>query len=264
MTLSLINLLLGLLLLAVPGYLLYVYDRQMLQKAALAVVRMVVQMTAMGACLWALYRVDSPWLNLLWVVVSSLAATFLVVSRIRVRSRVLFVPVGISMLVGVMLLSAYVLLVVIRPEHALSARWVLPVTGVLTAHLLTTIIPAVRTYFDSLLQDSQPYYTLIGNGATRLQALSPYVTRALRSLFVPALANLSAMGLFVMPMLLSGLLVGGMGAVESVAVYVMLVIAGLVASVVSTLLTLWLADRKVFDRQGRVGDGLRPKERPSV
>ena len=34
MTLSYLNLVLGLLLLAVPGYLIYVYDRQLLGKAA--------------------------------------------------------------------------------------------------------------------------------------------------------------------------------------------------------------------------------------
>ena len=192
MTLSYVSLLLGLLLLVVPGYMLYAYDRLTLRQAALSVVRMTVQLSAMGGCLWGLYRFDSVWLNLLWIMVLVLAATFLVVSRTRVRSRVLFLPVFLATLVSTLLVSLYVLYAVLRPESPLSARWFVPVSGVLTAHVMTTIIHALRTYFDSLTQDSQPYYTLLGNGATRLRALAPYITRALKSLLMPAFANMSA------------------------------------------------------------------------
>lgn len=252
MTLSYLNMTLGLLLLAIPGYLLYTYDRLTLTKAALAVVRMMVQLAAMGACLWLLYRFDSVWLNLLWLVVLVIAAAFLLVSRSRLRSKVLFLPVSLSMFVSVLTVSAYVLFVVLRPESPMGARWFIPVTGVLMAHVLTTNIHALRTYFDSLRQDSQPYYTLLGNGASRPAALAPYIAKALKSMTVPAMTSLSAMGLFVLPMLLSGLLLGGLPPVAAVAVFVLLMLACLGSSMLTLLLTVWLADRQAFNRQGRL------------
>ena len=239
MTLSYLNLLLGLLLLVIPGYLLYTYDRLTLPKAALAVVRMMVQLSVMGGLLWLLYRFNSVWLNLLWLLLLVVAAAFLMVSRTQIRSRILFLPACISMFVSVLAVSAYILFVVLRPESPMSAQWFVPVTGVLMAHVLMTNIHAVRTYFDSLQQDSQPYYTLLGNGASRLKALTPYFTRALKSMTVPALASLSAMGLFVLPMLLSGLLMGGMPPVTAVAVFILLIIASITASVLSLALTIW-------------------------
>ena len=254
MTISYLNILLGLLLLAVPAYAVFAYDRLTWRKSAMAVVRMLVQMTVMGGLLWAVYRFDTLWLNLLWLAVLVLAAAFLLVSRTHIHSRVLMQPACVSMLVSVLLVSAYVLFAVFRVESAWSARWFVPVTGVLMAHVLTTNIPAVRTYFDSLHQDSQPYLTLLANGANRQQALAPYLTRALKSLAVPAIANLSAMGLFVMPMLLSGLLLGGLSPVKAVFTFVVLVLAGLAVSVLSLFLTLWLADRRAFSRQGLLGD----------
>jgi putative ABC transport system permease protein len=239
MTLSYLNLLLGLLLLVIPGYLLYTYDRLTLPKAALAVVRMMVQLSVMGGLLWLLYRFNSVWLNLLWLLLLVVAAAFLMVSRTQIRSRILFLPACISMFVSVLAVSAYILFVVLRPESPMSAQWFVPVTGVLMAHVLMTNIHAVRTYFDSLRQDSQPYYTLLGNGASRLKALTPYFTRALKSMTVPAMASLSAMGLFVLPMLLSGLLMGGMPPVTAVAVFILLIIASITASVLSLALTIW-------------------------
>jgi putative ABC transport system permease protein len=239
MTLSYLNLLLGLLLLVIPGYLLYTYDRLTLPKAALAVVRMMVQLSVMGGLLWLLYRFNSVWLNLLWLLLLVVAAAFLMISRTQIRSRILFLPACISMFVSVLAVSAYILFVVLRPESPMSAQWFVPVTGVLMAHVLMTNIHAVRTYFDSLRQDSQPYYTLLGNGASRLKALTPYFTRALKSMTVPAMASLSAMGLFVLPMLLSGLLMGGMPPVTAVAVFILLIIASITASVLSLALTIW-------------------------
>ena len=251
MTLSYLNILLGLLLLVVPGYLLYAYDRLSLQKAALAVVRMLGQMALMGGCLWLLFRYDSVWLCLLWLLLLVVAAAFMLVSRTHIRSRVLFLPACVGMFVSVLAVSAYLLLVVLRPADPMSARWFVPLPGVLMAHVLITNIQGIRTYFDSLRQDSQPYYTLLGNGASRLQALSPYITRALRSLTVPALANLSVMGLFVLPMLLSGLLLGGMSPMAAVSLFVVLVVASLAVSMLSVALILLLADRRVFNRQGQ-------------
>ena len=239
---------------AVPAYAVFAYDRLTWQKSAKAVVRMQAQLLALGACLWTLYRFDAPWLNLLWLLVLVLATAFLLVSRARVRSRVLFLPSCAAMFVSVLLVTAYVLALVLRPESAWSARWFVPVTGVLMAHVLTTSIPAVRTYFDSLRQDALPYLTMLGNGATRRQALAPYLTRALKSLTVPAVANLSAMGLFVLPMLLSGLLLGGLSPVAAIFTFVVLVLAGLATSVLSLFLTLWLADCRAFTPQGVLGD----------
>jgi len=249
--LSYLNMLLGLLLLIVPGYMVYAYDRQVLPKAALAVARMLVQLSVMGACLWALYRFDNIWLCLVWLVVIVVAATFLLVSRTHYRSGVLFLPVCTAMMVSVLAVSLFLIFVVLRPAASMSARWFVPITGVLTAHALMLNIPALRTYYESLRQDGQPYLTLLGNGASRRAALAPYFTRALRSMMVPGMASLSAMGLFVMPMLLSGLLLGGLGAVESVLVFVLLTMACMTTSILTLVLTLVLADRRSFNRQGQ-------------
>ncbi len=259
MILSITNLLLGLLLLAVPVYAIYTYDRLTLKKSALAVVRMLVQISVMGGCLWAVYHFNSIWINLLWLMVLVLAAAFLMVSRTCIRSRILFLPAFLGMLVSVLVVSCYVLFAILRPEHPMSARWFVPITGVLTAHVLTTGLYAIRTYFDSLSQDSQPYYTLLGNGASRMKALAPYITRALRSMTTPAVAYLSAMGLFVMPMLLSGLLGGGMPPLEAIALFVLLILASMASSVLSVGLTIWLSCRYTFDKQGRILPVFTPK-----
>jgi putative ABC transport system permease protein len=228
----------------------YVYDRLTWRQTVLAVVRMLVQLTAMGALLWAVYHFDRVWLCLLWLLLLVVAASFLMVSRSRLRSGILYLPVAVAMFVSVLAVSLYIVYVVFGASFV--ASWFVPVSGVLMAHVLATNIPAVSTYFDALRQDSQPYLTLLGNGTSRPKALAPYITRALRALTVPAIANLSAMGLFVLPMLLSGLLLGGMEPLRAVCTFVVLMLGCMAASVLSLGLTLWLSDRRAFNRQGQL------------
>lgn len=253
MTISILSIILGLLLLALPAYLLARLDMPLTVRAAKAVGRMMAQMVVAGAMLWALWRVDKLWVSLLWVVVTTAAAAWLLVKRARLPQKQLFLPVCGGLLTGVLVVGAYLLLV-LRQEDPMAARWIVPVGGVLLAHVLTTNTRAVSAYFETLRTDAQSYYTLLGNGASRLAALTPYVRQALRSMMEPTVSSLAVMGLLALPMLLAGLLLGGVTPVAATVLFVLLVVAGIAASVLALVVTLWLADKRVFNKRGELKD----------
>ena len=251
MSIPFLKIVAALLLLVVPGYLLLRFDMQLLQRLAKTIVRMAVQMAVVAGVLWALWRFDSPWLCLLWIVVLSVVVAWMLLRRARLPQTLLLPVVG-GLLAGVLTVGSYVLLVVLRPEHALSARWMIPVAAVLLAHMLATNVRGVSAYFESLRSDSASYYTQLGNGKSRLTALTPYVRQALRSMVEPAVASLSVMGLFALPMLLSGLLLGGLSPVVASLLFLLLVLAVLASSLVSLVVTLWLSDRFAFNKRGEL------------
>lgn len=251
MTISYLSILLGLLLLAVPGYLLGRFDMPLLQRFAMAVGRMVAQMTVVGALTWLLWRMESPWLCLLWLMATTFVVAWLLVKRARLQQKLLFLPVCAGLLAAVIAVGGYLLLV-LRLEHPLQARWMIPVGGVLLSHLLTTNTRALSAYFETLKNDSLSYYTLLGNGASRVTALTPYIRQAIRSMMEPTAASMTTMGLFALPMLLAGLLMGGVTPVQAVLLFVLLVVAAVAASLVALVVTLWVADKQVFDKRGEL------------
>ena len=102
---------LGLLLLLIPAGALYVLDRKMLRNFIITAVRMGLQLLALCLVVWALFRVDSPWLLLIWLVLTALGSGWLVLKRCKLDgfrllpavSTGLFVSVavvGFSILVG--------------------------------------------------------------------------------------------------------------------------------------------------------------------
>ena len=251
MTISILSIVLALLLLALPAYLLVRLDMPLLQRWAKATGRMMLQMAVAGTLLWLLWRADRLWASLLWVVATTVAAAWLLVKRARLQQKQLFVPVCAGLLTGVLVTGGYLLLV-LRLEQPLTARWIIPIGGVLLAHVLTTNTRAVSAYFEALRKDTLNYYTQLGNGASRLVALAPYVRQALRSMLEPTAASMAVMGLFALPMLLAGLLMGGMTPVQATLLFVLLVVASIAASTLALVVTLWVADKRVFDKRGEL------------
>lgn len=249
MKITLLTAVLALLLLALPGYVLARLDLPLLKRTGRGVVRMVAQVAAVGALTWALWKVPSPWLCLLWLLAVTMVATWVLLSRSRLSVQRLFLPTWIAMTVAVAV-SGVLALLAMGVDHLLAPRWVVTTGAVLTAHVLTTNIRGLSTYFETLRTDSTSYYAQLGNGTSRPVALTPYVRQALRSMMEPTVAAMAVTGLPVLPMLLSGLLMGGLSPLVATVLFLVLMMAGLAASVGALLLTVWLADKSVFDKRG--------------
>ena len=249
MKITLLTAVLALLLLALPGYVLARLDLPLLKRTGRGVVRMVAQVAAVGALTWALWKVPSPWLCLFWLLAVTMVATWVLLSRSRLSVQRLFLPTWIAMTVAVAV-SGVLALLAMGVDHLLAPRWVVTTGAVLTAHVLTTNIRGLSTYFETLRTDSTSYYAQLGNGTSRPVALTPYVRQALRSMMEPTVAAMAVTGLPVLPMLLSGLLMGGLSPLVATVLFLVLMMAGLTASVGALLLTVWLADKSVFDKRG--------------
>lgn len=251
MTLSYISIILGLLLTALPAYLLSRFDMPLLAASVRPLVRLVAQTAAAAAVLWLLWRIDSLWACALWIVAMTAASAWLLLRRCRLPQQLLLVAVWTGMTLGIAFVASWLLLALYH-EGVLSPRWVIPVAAVLQAHVLATNTRGVGAYFETLRTDPLAYYTQLGNGASRLTALTPYVRQALRAMTEPSLSALSLTVLFALPMLLSGMLLGGMSPIDAAALFLMLTVGALAASSLSLVLTLWFADRRAFDRRGEL------------
>ena len=60
------------------------------------------------------------------------------------------------------------------------------------------------------------------------------------------------MGVYAMPLLLCGIFIGGVTPINAFIVTLMLIAGCLAASVIALAVTLWLADRQLFDKYGKL------------
>ena len=241
-----LHIVLGLLLLLIPVGVLYLFDRSLLRTFGIAVVRMVVQLLVLCLVVWALVKYDKLWLSLLWLVLLAVVSGVLALRRMKLPIARLLLPVSAGLLVSALLVGSYLLWACLPAENGFGARWFVPVMALLVGHTMTAVIRGLSTYQSALKADRQQYEFLRGNGTDHLHAVLPFVRRALQQIFAPTAANLAAMGLYAMPLLLCGIFIAGVAPINAFVVTLQLIFGCLAASVIALGVTLWLADRQLF------------------
>ena len=243
-----LHIVLGLLLLIIPAGALYLFDRSLLRTLGVAVGRMVVQLLVLCLIVWALVKYDKVWLSLLWLVLLTVVSGVLALRRMKLPFAKFLLPVSAGLLVGALLVGAYLLWACLPAENGFGARWFVPVMALLVGQNMTTLIRGLSTYQSALKADEQQNEFLRGNGTDHLHAVLPFVRRALQQVFAPTAANLSVMGLYAMPLLLCGIFIAGVAPINAFVVTLQLIFGCLASSVIALAVTLWLADRQLFDK----------------
>lgn len=258
----LLHTLLGLLLLVIPAGLLYLLERPMLKTFGIAIVRMIIQLAVLCLVVWGLIRIDSPWLLILWLVAIAAYSGWLVIKRCRkvisgpstssgtanavvepvetppVKARGLYLSVSAGLLIGVSLI-AFWLLGLVFPVRIFDPHWFVPVTALLTGHATAMMIRGLSTYLSALQADDQQYEFLRGNGLAHFKALQPFLRRSLLAVISPTVANLSVLGLTSMPLLLVGILLGGLSPFHAFLLMIGMMVGCVSASVLSLALSIF-------------------------
>ena len=218
-----LHIILGLLLLLIPAGLLYYLERKMLRPFLVSVARMGVQLLVLCLVIWALYKFDSPWLFVVWLVLIAVGSGVLVLKRSKQKGFRLLPAVSGGLLVSVAM-----------------------------GHATAMTIRGLSTYLSALKADEQQYEFLRGNGYTHFKALCPFLTRMLAAVISPSMANLRVLALTSMPLLLVGLLLGGLSPINAFVIMLMMAVACVSVSVLSMAVIVLLADRILFDQYGKL------------
>lgn len=249
---SYISLLVGLLLLAIPLYYLWKYKTGLVRATLIGVARMILQLFFIGIYLNYLFLWDNPWINFLWVVIMIFVASQTALSRTRIKSGILFIPVSVGFLVSVVLVGLYFLIMVLKLDNAFSAQYFIPIFGILMGNMLSSNVIALNEYYSGLKREQQLYYYLLGNGASRSEAQMPFIRKAIIKAFSPLIANIAVMGLVALPGTMIGQILGGSRPDVAIKYQMMIMVITFTASMLSLMITISLASRKSFDVYGKL------------
>ena len=241
---------LGLLLLLIPAGALYWLERKKIARLCFVFGRMVVQLLVLCLVVWGLFKFDSLWLSMGWLLVLALGMSWLVLKRCDLKSMALMPAVIVGLFVGVFVVGMW-LMVLVLPGRAFDARWFVPVMALLMGHTTSMLIRGLSTYLTALKADEQQYEFLRGNGILHLKALQPFMRRALLAVIQPTFANLKVLGLTSMPLLLGGLLLGGLSPVNAFILMLSMICGCFSSSVLTLGITILIADKSLFDKFGK-------------
>lgn len=244
----------GLLLLLIPIYYIWRYETGLLKSICIGAVRMVLQMLFIGVYLRYLFEWDNPVVNCLWVVIMVFIATETALSRTGVRRRILMIPLIVGFVFSSLLVGLYFLGIVLRLDNVFSTQYFIPILGILLGNMLSVNVIAIGTFYSTLQREQNLYYYLLGNGATRGEALQPFYRQSIVKSFSPAIANMAVMGLVALPGTMIGQILGGSSPNVAIKYQIMIVVITMSASMLSLIISIWLSSFRAFDGFGRMKD----------
>src|SRR5215471_814407 len=196
----------------------------------IAAIRMVVQLTLVGAVLTTLFSLVSP----LWTGLAALGMVLFAGHEAAQRQeRGLSGWWSYGLGTGCMMLSSVVvtvfaLLTALRPNPWYDPRYAIPLLGMILGNCMTGIALGLDTLTTSLDSRRAAVEARLMLGATRREAVAPVTRQALRSALMPTINSMSATGVVSLPGMMTGQILSGVPPVEAVKyqILVMFLIAG--------------------------------------
>jgi putative ABC transport system permease protein len=217
---------------------------------AVAVARAFIQLTAIGYVIDAIFSSDS----ILWVAL--LLAVMVVFGAFTARGRAQRVPHAFWPLLIALAIAAAatLLLVLVLGVFPATARYLVPVGGMVIGNAMTASAVALNRLGDDVRDAAARIEATLALGATSTEAIRPIARRSLRSGMIPLIDSTKTTGLIFFPGTMVGMLLAGASPVDAVRLQLVLLYVLLGAVALATLLAVLLCRRSFFTSEHQLRD----------
>ncbi|HEY7598908.1 MAG TPA: iron export ABC transporter permease subunit FetB [Candidatus Limnocylindrales bacterium] len=249
--LSATDLALASLLLLVNGLISVAFGLRLEKGLAIAAVRMVVQLGAVGFVLAFVFAQTSPWWTVLIAAVMVAVAGFELMQR-QERRFADWWAYGLGhltlLLVGG-LATLYAVGLVIGPEPWYAPRYIIPILGMVLGNTLTAVSLALQVLTEGAERERAAIEARIALGASRFEALSAVLRQAMRTAMTPLLNTMAVAGIVTLPGMMTGQILAGADPAEAARYQIMIMFvlggaAGLGALIAGLGGVLLLTDKR--------------------
>ena len=228
-----------LVLLAIPLALDYGLQLKLAKDILLSVFRMLIQLALMGIFLEYLIQWDSVALNILWFLVMVFAASHSAIKRNRLSFRKFWKPIFLAMLIAVSFAVLYFNAWIIHVEKLFSARFFVIISGMILGNSMKGIIIVLDKFYTNISKEKYQYQYRLSLGATRFEAMRPWIQQSIRASLQPIIATTATMGLVSIPGMMTGQMLGGSSPMLAIKYQMAIVIVFFFLLIISVVLALF-------------------------
>lgn len=252
MTISLFGVVATVLLLIVPFYAFYALGIKFSGRLTAAVVRMLagIVVAALLAKLSVVANNIIATIGICAIVI--VAASLMSVARSRLRIDTYLLPTLGGMAAAVVVVSLFLFWMVITGDISVMPSLPVVVVAILAGGSVVPVSEALKAYYAGLRHHAQLFHYLIGNGASRDEALNYLLKRAVQRASIPAIRHIGGMMVASQPFMMWTMIAADMPITTAAAWEAVMAVALLATSVGAVMLSLMLARRFSVDGYSRI------------
>ncbi len=247
---SLIGMLTIFLTLGLPLFLFIINKINIIKESSIAILRMTIQLIAIGFLLQYIFKVNLLWLTCLWFFIMIFVADYNVLKRTKIKINYFLFINYLSIFVAVTFFLLILLFIVIKPDPLWDAKYLIPLAGMLCGNSMNANSLAIERFYNALLNNKKEYYSYIFIGATISEATSGFIREAYKISLLPTIATMTTMGIVSLPGMMTGQILGGSSPLIAIKYQITIMIGIFVVNSISSLLIILFARKKLIAKNG--------------
>jgi putative ABC transport system permease protein len=214
--------------------------------------RMIIQLLLVGVFLNYIFELNNPILNGFWFLTMLTVAVIATVSNSKLSLRHMYIPIFLAIFISSSLVLLYFNYFIIGLSDLFDARYLIAIGGMLLGNSLKANIVGLQSFYSTLRREKEKYYYYLSAGATRYEALSPFLRKSLELSIKPTLATMATVGIVALPGMMTGQILSGIYPILAVKYQIAIMIAILTVIVFSVWLSIMFSVRYAIDDAGRI------------
>ena len=225
---------------------------------ALATLRTVVQLFAVGVFISIVFTLRSPTLIILVLLVMTTIAALTARNRIGKDIPQLVFWLWGSILTSTALTITYTMTVVVRPELWYEPRYLIPLTGMVLGNALTAASLVGERLVSALRNNRTEIETHLSLGATPGQAIAPYQRDAIKAGLIPTVNSMMVVGLVTLPGMITGQILGGADPLNAALYQILIMFMLAFATLTTAILVAYSIKQQFFNQAMQLIDPKKP------
>lgn len=245
-----LNLIFTLLLLIIPVYVSLKFGLKVAKKSVMSALRMVFQLFLIGVFLKYIFHLNNIFLNLAWLVVMITVASYTITDSSSLKIKKFILPTAISITISTFFMMFYFNKIILNLDNIFEAQYLVPIGGMLLGNSLRGNIIGITSFFKNLSKNEKSYLYYLSLGATKKEALLPFIRESILASINPTLASMATVGIISLPGMMTGQVLGGADPMIVIKYQIAIMIAIYVSSTMSIVSVIYLSYRSCFDEFG--------------
>jgi len=209
--------------------------------------RMCLQLSFVGLYLEFLFKLDSPWLNGIYLLMMISIACYSILKSSRLKIRLFFKPLFLAILIPFTIILLFFNGMVVRIDNLFEAKYLIPIGGMLLGNCLRTIIIGLTNFYSGLKKNEKEYLYSLSLFNNRIQALKPWFRESIVAAITPTLASMATIGLVSLPGMMTGQILGGSIPIVAIKYQIAIMICIFYTEYFSVILSILFSLKKGFN-----------------
>ncbi|MGL6169367.1 MAG: ABC transporter permease [Fusobacteriaceae bacterium] len=221
---------------------------ELIKKTWTALARMTGQLILVGIYLQYIFSWNNFMINIGYITLMTLVAVWTISGEIRFKEIKLYIILFVGMIVPVIINLIFFNVLILKLENVFDAMYLIPVTGMILGNSMNGSIVALGDFIKSFRKNQDEYLFTLGLGATKTEAVRPYIASSISLSLKPNIAMMANVGVVSLPGMMTGQILGGSLPILAIKYQIAIMLAIFTARFFSTYIIMELISKFYFDK----------------